>query len=298
MLMGRPVPDNDKAGQRNSATASHWDHSSHAEFFAYYAEASQSEATVRRFRAIRDAILRVLAQRAPAPRSLDVADIGCGAGTQSFLWAELGHRVCGLDVNEPLLELARKRAEGLGYAIDFRVGLATDPPFQDESMDVYLAIELLEHVADWESCLNAAARTLRPGGLLFLSTTNKLCPIQEEFNLPFYSWYPARWKHYFERLASTTRPELANYAKYPAVNWFSFYELREALTAKGFHCLDRFDLIDTAAKGKLAKFVVRNLLPLPILRWWAHVCTPGTRLLAVKQHAPDQQTVATAQAFC
>jgi 2-polyprenyl-3-methyl-5-hydroxy-6-metoxy-1,4-benzoquinol methylase len=55
-------------------------------------------------------------------------------------------------------------------------------------MDVCLLPELLEHVADWQSCLNEAARVLRPGGLLYLSTTNVLCPRQQEFNLPLYSF--------------------------------------------------------------------------------------------------------------
>ena len=76
-------------------------------------------------------------------------------------------------------------------------------------MDVCLLPELLEHVADWQSCLKEAPRVLRSGGLLYLSTTNVLRPRQEEFNLPLYSWYPGPLKRYCERLAMTTRPALA-----------------------------------------------------------------------------------------
>jgi len=110
-------------------------------------------------------------------------------------------------------------------------------------MDVYVVPELLEHVVDWEGVLNEAARILRPNGVLFLSTTNALCPVQNEFNLPLYAWYPAFMKRHYERLAVTTRPEVANYAKYPAVNWFTFYSLRSALRARGFNrFLDRLDM--------------------------------------------------------
>ena len=49
---------------------------------------------------------------------------------------------------------------------------------------------------------------------MYISTTSKLCPIQEEFNLPWYSWYPAPLKRYFERRAVTDWPAIANYAKY------------------------------------------------------------------------------------
>jgi 2-polyprenyl-6-hydroxyphenyl methylase/3-demethylubiquinone-9 3-methyltransferase len=149
-------------------------------------------------------------------------------------------------------------------------------------MDVCLFPELLEHVADWQSCLNEAARILRPGGLLYLSTTNVLCPRQEEFNLPLYSWYPEPLKRYCERLAVTTHPALAGYATYPAVNWFSFYGLRDFLEPLGFRCLDRFDLIDTAGKGRLAQFIVTALRGVPLLRFLGHVATPSTYLVAVK----------------
>ncbi len=92
--------------------------------------------------------------------------------------------------------------------------------------------ELLEHVEDWQTCLNEAVRALRPGGALYLSTTNALNPVQDEFELPFYSWYPGFLKRHYERLAVTTRPELVNHAKYPAVHWFTFFGLKPYLRAR------------------------------------------------------------------
>lgn len=66
---------------------------------------------------------------------MDVVDIGCGAGTQCRIWAERGHNVFGIDVNEPLIELARRRAQEAGLAIRFETGSATQLPLKDESMD-------------------------------------------------------------------------------------------------------------------------------------------------------------------
>ena len=80
----------------------------------------------------------------------------------------------------------------------------------------------------------------------------------------------------------TTRPALAGYAKYPAVNWFSFYSLRSFLEPLGFRCLDRFDLIDTAGKGAIGQFIVIMLRAVPLLRFLGHVATPCTYLIAVK----------------
>jgi ubiquinone/menaquinone biosynthesis C-methylase UbiE len=259
-----------------------WDHSTDERFYDYYAKASQSKEAQQRFRSIRDCVLRTLKKGGSAARILEVADVGCGAGSQSLLWAELAHHVHGLDVNEPLLNLARERAKQSGYIIDFRLGSATDLPWADASMDVCLLVELLEHVPLWQPCLDECARVLRPGGILVITTSNKLCPIQQEFNLPLYSWYPAALKRYFERLAVTTRPQLANYAKYPAVNWFSFYGLRAELAERGLDSLDRFDVIDLPNKHAWIRAVVHCLRTVPPLRWLGHVATPGTTVLAVK----------------
>lgn len=260
-----------------------WDHSTHEKFFEYYSEESISPEALVRFGRIRDAVLRVFAAGKPLNRTLDVADIGCGAGTQSLVWAESGHRVHALDVNGPLVDLGRKRAAEAGREIDFRVGTATNLPWADESMDICVSLELLEHVADWEGCIREYTRILRPGGALFLTTTNALCPYQAEFNLPLYSWYPGWLKRHYEKLAFTTRPEIANYARYPAVHWFTFYGLRRDLARRGFQSLDRFDIMDLNEKGGPARLIVRAIRALPILRWFAQVGTAGTVILAIRK---------------
>jgi len=260
---------------------SSWDHTTHQNFYDYYAAESQSEATLQRFQGIQASVLRVAERTGMGPQ-LDVADVGCGAGTQARMWAERGHRVYGVDVNEPLIWLAEKRTTEQKLAIKFEVGTATALPWGDRTMDVCLVPELLEHVADWQSCVNEAARVLRPGGLLYLSTTNVLCPRQQEFNLPLYSWYPGALKRYCERLAVTTRPAIANYAKYPAVHWFSFYGLRKHLEPLGFHCLVRFDLSGTAGQSTLARTLMRLTRQVPMLRFLGHMATQNTYLVAIK----------------
>ncbi len=80
------------------------------------------------------------------------------------------------------------------------------------------------------------------------------------------------------------RPAIANYAKYPAVHWFSFCGLRDFLEPLGFRCLDRFDLIDTGGKGGLVQFIVTTLRGVPLLRFLGHVATASTYLVAVKSN--------------
>ena len=118
--------------------------------------------------------------------------------------------------------------------MNFRQGSAENIPLKNKFVDFCIVPELLEHVADWEKCLDEFSRILKPNGILFISTTNKLCPVQNEFNLPFYSWYPDFLKKKYEKLAVTSRPEIVNFAKFPAVNWFTVFQLGERITKKIF----------------------------------------------------------------
>src|SRR5262245_54946338 len=100
-----------------------WDHGTHEEFYRYYEKASETPNAIQRFRAIRDTVIRL--NEWLIHTKCEVADIGCGAGSQSILWAEVGCNVHAVDVNERLLQLAQQRARKAGYPIDFVLGSAT-----------------------------------------------------------------------------------------------------------------------------------------------------------------------------
>jgi len=259
-----------------------WDIESYKQFYDYYEKESLSKERIAHFERVCSLVLKMIGSENPGGASLRIADIGCGAGTQSLVWAKHGHSVFGLDLNKPLVELAKKRSLENGYDIKLILGSATNIPLHDGAIDVCLVEDLLEHVENWKSCLDEFRRILKPGGTLFLTTTNKLCPRQEEFNLPLYSWYPAFLKRYFLKLVLTNRPGIANYAKYPAFNWFCFYGLRRALSSRGFFCLDRFSLIDISGKNKFLKGMLFLIKKVFIFNFLAHMVTPYTQILGIK----------------
>ncbi len=261
------------------------DHSSDSRFRAYYEEKSAAPAARQHFERVRDKAVALLAQQGCNTQGLRVLDIGCNAGTQALVWAEHGHSVKGLDINAPLLDVARNRAAQAGLSVQFDLGTGAQLPYEDGSLDVCLMLELLEHVQDWESCVEEAVRVLAPGGLLYLSTTNALCPLQNEFNLPLYSWYPAALKRRCERLSVTQRPQWVNFTRYPAVHWFTFSQLSGYLARRSMRSYDRFDLIDTRRAGPLQRRVVGALRRFPSLRTLGQVLTVGTVVMAVKPAA-------------
>lgn len=248
-------------------------------FVDYYAQESASAKTQLRFEGTRRVTLALRTELGLSTEGLDVVDVGCGAGSQALLWGQSGHRVLGVDISAPLIDIARERAARAGSSARFVVGSADSLPVPDASVDIALVSELLEHLHDWEPCLNEALRVLRPGGVVYMSTTNRLCPKQQEFNLPFYSWYPRVLKKHCEKLAVTTRSHWVQFASFPAVHWFSFYQLRDYLDARGFSARDRFDVMDPSG-SMLRKAVVGAILTLRPLRFAAHVLTPYTLVVA------------------
>lgn len=262
-------------------TSTDWDTSNRDEFVSYYSAQSISPDAIDRAQRVRDLLVKIRDANGCTGQP-DVLDIGCNVGTYCFAWVGHAKTIAGVDISEELIEIARVRANESGANIEFHVGSATDLPLSESNYDVCISPELLEHVSDWRACLDEYCRVLRPGGVLYLTTTNRLCPKQQEFNLLFYSWYPRAIKKWIERLAVTTRPDLANYATYPAVNWFSYYSLRKELVARGFETMDRFDIIKlTAPSGRkklAAKIIGSNFL----VRWFGHVCTPSSIVVATK----------------
>lgn len=260
-----------------------YDTKSHEKFVEYYSKASQSQETWVRLRSIRDTIVNFIHDGKGGNECLRVADIGCGAGTQCLVWAEYGHKVYGIDINKKLVQIARSRAFEKKANIGFCVGSASELPWDDRTMDVCLVLELLEHVGNWNSCLNEFDRILKPGGILFLTTTNNLCPSQQEFSLPVYSWYPSFVKRRIERLSLSKYPQWVNYARYPAVNWFNYFLLKKELSSHGYSSYDRFDVMDLTKRNAIARLIVGYIRKFSLLRLLAHVATPGTIVLAVKK---------------
>lgn len=114
----------------------------------------------RRF-AVRKADLR------PAERVLDVA---CGTGDLTEAFARAGAaQVVGLDFTFEMLEIARRKASGLGErarSVSYIQGDAQALPFSDSGFDVVSIAFGIRNVQDPAQALREFRRVLRPGGRL------------------------------------------------------------------------------------------------------------------------------------
>jgi len=103
-----------------------------------------------------------------------VLDIGCQYGVFSFYLARKGASVTGMDISQRWIERCRREArEKYGHLdLSFLVGDAQELPFDDESFDVVVCSEVIEHVEHPGNVLSEINRVLVPDGVLVLSTPN------------------------------------------------------------------------------------------------------------------------------
>ena len=118
---------------------------------------------------------RRLRQSGTALRCLD---IGCGAARNAIPLAELGLRVTGTDLSEPMLQAARDRVLGHQPAVAVDVVLApmAPLPFRDRVFDLVVAHgiwNLARSDVEFRAALAEAARVARPGAGLFLFTFSR-----------------------------------------------------------------------------------------------------------------------------
>lgn len=117
--------------------------------------------------------LNYIDERAPLAGK-QVLDVGCGGGILSEGMARRGAHVTGIDMGEAPLSVARLHSLESKVNVDYRQitveELAEDHPGE---YDVVACLEMLEHVPQPASVLEACARLLKPGGQLFVSTINR-----------------------------------------------------------------------------------------------------------------------------
>ena len=107
-------------------------------------------------------------------RGAEALDVGCGGGLLSEALAREGATVTAIDLAPQVLDVARLHLHESNLSVDYRAisveGLAEEAPAR---YALVTCMEMLEHVPDPGSVIEACARLLQPGGRLFVSTLNR-----------------------------------------------------------------------------------------------------------------------------
>jgi 2-polyprenyl-6-hydroxyphenyl methylase/3-demethylubiquinone-9 3-methyltransferase len=103
-----------------------------------------------------------------------VLDVGCGGGIFAEAMVTRGATVCGIDMGEEGLTVAKLHRLESGVEIDYQLSTAEAYAHDHaDGFDVVTCLEMLEHVPSPESVIAACARLVKPGGHVFFSTINR-----------------------------------------------------------------------------------------------------------------------------
>ncbi len=108
-------------------------------------------------------------------QGLKALDVGCGGGILADSMARKGAEVLGIDLSTKALRVAQLHAmeaqtPRVNYQEISAEALAAKSP---ASFDVVTCMEMLEHVPDPASVVQACATLVKPGGWVFFSTLNR-----------------------------------------------------------------------------------------------------------------------------
>lgn len=111
-------------------------------------------------------------------RSFLILDAGCGPNG-GYLTEISYNQVegIGLDISRTNIENSIKNAQKIGNnKLSFLIGNMEKMPFREDTFDIIICQDALEHVKDKENTISEIAFSLKRGGKILISTTNALNP--------------------------------------------------------------------------------------------------------------------------
>lgn len=153
-------------------------------------------------------------------RDCTVLDMGCGTGTVALSMAPYAKSVLGVDIDDHLLDLARKEADRTGIENVSFINLSAYDFRSSDSFDVVILSDVLEHVPDQEALLKQCLGFLAPQGVMYMNTPNKWFPMEPHKHLPFLSYLPRRLADQYSRAFSR-----GSYESYRLLSYGQFTDL-------------------------------------------------------------------------
>ena len=101
-----------------------------------------------------------------------VLDIASGSGYGTQMLSRTAKKVFGVDVNDVAVNYARKHYNGRN--IEYKVGDGELIPLEDNSVDVVITFETIEHIRNYKKFIKEVKRVLKPNGIAIVSTPNDI----------------------------------------------------------------------------------------------------------------------------
>lgn len=201
-----------------------------------------------------------------------VLDFGCGSGYGADRIAKAATSVNAVDISQEAIDFAKDRykAENLIFST---LKDNTPLPFENESFDVVLSSQVIEHVHKDVDYLSEASRVLRQNGVIIIITpdrSGRLLPFQKPWN----RWHVREYslqglqnlvEQYFHienayKMGATWDTAKIEYQRYQKLKWltlpFTLPFIPEKLRISGLNLLHALN--DNTGKASASKNLISN----------------------------------------
>jgi ubiquinone/menaquinone biosynthesis C-methylase UbiE len=135
-----------------------------------------------------------------------VLDIGSGMGGFLVAAARNAIAVVGVEPNADYCTITRLRSARYDLPPAVIQGVGETLPFPDQSFDVVLAQDILEHVRNPDATLSEIRRVVRPGGVALVTVINRFAWRDPHYHVRGINWLPRRFgEELVERIGRSKR---------------------------------------------------------------------------------------------
>jgi SAM-dependent methyltransferase len=228
-----------------------------------------------------DAIVAIVKRFHPIDADTAIYEVGAGLGWFEAICAKRGLQCSAIEPNPVVRQAALKLAERNGVAVEIGPSSIETVDLGREAYDVVIATSVFEHVQRYGLGLAKIYDALRPGGVLYLSSTNKFSHRSGEFpEFPLYGWFPYSIRRRIR--VSRQGPDIVRSSGID-FNQFTYWGLSRHLKSLGFsQVLDRFEYLPIERLGRGKATAIRAIRASPGLHLVARTVDTGTRFICVK----------------
>ena len=141
-------------------------------------------------------IIKLLKNEIGCIKNKRILDIGCGDGVLSYLLYKEGAKISGIDYSDIAINLAKQKTKN--YNIDFRQGNAYKLMYNDNTFDIVVSSDVIEHLDNVNKYLSKINRVVVQNGIVIISTSIRYTeyPLDKEHII---EWFPTEFKKIIEQ---------------------------------------------------------------------------------------------------